>query len=78
MSRSRNKDLNKSADVLSRQVYGLFRETKKAGQADAKSLKELCGVLKEAISISQALEKTGGEDAGVRVAFDDDVFPYTE
>ncbi len=78
MSRSRNTYLSKSADVLSRQVYGLFRETKKAGQPDAKSLKELCGVLKEAVSISQALEKTGGEEAGVRVAFDDELLPYTE
>ena len=78
MPKDRNDYLNKSADIVCKAVYDACRGMKKDGGADAKGLKELCGVLKEAIGISAALEKTDGGEAGLLVTFDDAVRPFVE
>ena len=78
MGRGRNDYLNKSADIVCRAVYETCRRAKKENAQDVKQLKELCGVLKEAIGVSLSLEKTQGEQAGLLVTFDTAVLPYTE
>ena len=72
--------LNKSADLVSRRVYGLCREAvRRESPADAKALKDLCGLLKEAVSFSLSLEKSGEtQTETIRVIFDGPLQDYAE
>ena len=64
--------LNGSADLLCKQTYRLCRENCGGRAAvDAKTLKELCCVLKEAAAFSSALEKGAGEAETLKVVFSD-------
>ena len=65
--------LNDSADLLCRQTYRLCKEScgGKGQAVDAKTLKELCGVLKEAAAFSAALEKGSGEAETLKIVFAD-------
>lgn len=78
--RDRSYYLNGGADVLSRQVYDLCKkQAENKADADLKSLKELCGVLKEAVNISLSLEKADdGEKDALLITFDDDVLELAE
>ncbi len=72
--------LNKSADLMSKRVYGLCRDAVRGdAPADAKALKDLCGLLKEAVSFSLSLEKSG-ETQGetIRVTFEGALQDYAE
>ena len=77
--RDRSYYLNRSADLVSRSVYRLCRaQTAPDAQADLKSMKELCGVLKEAISLSLSLEKAEGQTEEIRILFDDALLGLSE
>ena len=56
--RDRRYYLNAGTELLTREAYRLCRGSLKAGDADLKTLKELCGLLKEAAALSGAVEKT--------------------
>ena len=69
--------LNKSADLMSKRVYALCREaTDRERPADAKALKDLCGLLKEAVSFSLSLEKSGETTEAIRVTFEGPLEDY--
>ena len=73
----RNDYLNRGADVVCRAAYELCRKAKRERDLDAKQLKDLCAVLKEAIGISLSLEKSAdAPGAGVTVTFDDALSEY--
>jgi hypothetical protein len=66
--RDRNDYLNRGTDLVCRRAYALVRDGAKK-TADAKTLKELCGLLKEAAGLSLSLDKAaeaGGEEIVVR------------
>ena len=64
--------LNLSADLLCRQTYRLCKESCRGKTGtDAKALKELCGVLKEAAAFSAALEKGSPAPETLRIVFAD-------
>ena len=70
--RDRQSYLNKSAALLCRQTWRLCREScRPKTTMDAKTLKELCGVLKEAAAFSAALEKGSGEAETLKIVFAD-------
>ena len=78
MKRDRNYYLNKSADLMSRRVYGLVRDAVRP-DAPEKGLRELCGLLKETVGISAALEKQNElSSQTVRVVFEDVPEEYAE
>lgn len=61
-----------SAELLCKQTYRLCRAScGRDAAVDAKALKELCGVLKEAAAFSSALEKGPSEGETLRVVFAD-------
>ena len=64
--------LNAGAELVTRRAYRLCRESLKAGTpADLKTLKDLCGLLKEAAALSGAVEKTEPtESETLRVVFE--------
>ena len=70
--------LNKSADLLSKRVYALCREAAGRGaDADAKGLKDLCALLKEAVGFSLSLEKSGETATGtLHVTFEPPLDEY--
>lgn len=78
--RDRSFYLNRSADLVSRSVYRLCRtQTKSDAPVDLKSMKELCGVLKEAISLSLSLEKAAeGQAEGIAILLDDALYELAE
>lgn len=72
--------LNASADVLSKEVRRLTKETcaDRENPPDLKCLKELTGVLKEAVSVCLSLEKSDTAAAPiVRVVFDEEIEEYS-
>ena len=70
--RSRQDYLNESADILCKQTYRLCKAScGRGGEADAKALKELCGVLKEAAAFSAALEKAPAAAETLKIVFAD-------
>ena len=76
MAQRRKKDrqryLADSADLLCRQTWRLCKTScGKDAATDAKTMKELCGVLKEAAAFSAALEKGSGEAETVKIVFGD-------
>ena len=78
VKRNRTNDLNRATDLMSRRVYALTREATRSG-AGAKELKELCGLLKDAIAAAGALDKQAEEGAGVlNVTFAPDAGDYAE
>ena len=72
--------LNQSADIVSKRVYDLCREAVKGDPpADARALKDLCGLLKEAVGFSLSLEKSGETQVEtVRVTFEGALQDYAE
>jgi|GEM_PF-3228230 len=72
--------LNRGADILSRQVYEICRQQAKNNEThDLKSIKELCGVLKETVNISLSLEKADdGEKETLLITFDDEILELSE
>lgn len=70
--RKRQDYLNESAELLCRQTWRLCKAScGREAAVDAKALKELCGVLKEAAAFSAALEKGPGEGETLKVVFAD-------
>lgn len=74
--KSRLSYIEKSADILSKGVYKMCKEVFSPGGCgralDAKTLKEVCGVVKETAAIVTGLDKkTDTEESVVRVVFED-------
>lgn len=77
--RDRNYYLTTGADLLSRRVYEMVKKQAKNKEEDLKSIKELCGVLKETVNIALSLEKTdSGERDTLLITFDDDILDLSE
>lgn len=76
--KDRNDYLNRSADLMCKRVYALCREAvNRESPADAKALKDLCGLLKETVSVSLSLEKSGEAAAEtIRVTFEGPLEDY--
>ena len=72
--------LNQSADIVSKRVYALCRDAVKGDSpADARALRDLCGLLKEAAAVSLTLEKSGEtQTETVRVTFEGALQDYAE
>ncbi len=74
----RGKYLNRSADLVSKAVCNLCKKSlANSEEADAKMLKELCGVLKEIIAINTSLDKDNCDTGEtIRIIMEGDVSDF--
>ena len=75
MAQRKKKDrqtyLSESAELLCKQTWRLCKTSCGRAAVDAKTLKELCGVLKEAAAFSAALDKGTNEPETLKIMFAD-------